>query len=125
MKIEGVEVIMDAYNANPTSMLEAIAHFKDVPGKKVLILGAMKELGLESANEHRQILEYVSKFPWHRVFLVGGEFEAVAQASGFEYFEDADRLARHLVDADITGCKILLKGSRSLTLERVLPGLKR
>ena len=69
------KIILDAYNANPSSMRVAIENFAKMPGdKKILVLGAMAELGQDSVEEHRQIIELIGKNKWEAVALVGGDF---------------------------------------------------
>ena len=68
-------IILDAYNANPSSMKLAIENFIRFPAAdKVLLLGGMAELGQESINEHRQILDLIGTYTWKEVILVGGDF---------------------------------------------------
>ncbi|HEY8398552.1 MAG TPA: UDP-N-acetylmuramoyl-tripeptide--D-alanyl-D-alanine ligase, partial [Flavihumibacter sp.] len=72
---DGMQIILDAYNANPSSMRAAIENFSRIQAdKKILMLGAMAELGAESLEEHRQILQLIRSHPWEAVVLVGGDF---------------------------------------------------
>ncbi|WP_315818122.1 glutamate ligase domain-containing protein [Paraflavitalea speifideaquila] len=67
---------MDAYNANPSSMRAAIENFAAIQAPhKVLMLGAMAELGPESLQEHQQIVSLIQQYPWQAVVLVGGDFK--------------------------------------------------
>ena len=69
------KIILDAYNANPSSMKLAIENFARISSPdKVLILGAMAELGKESVAEHQQVVDLIAKYPWKAVVLVGGDF---------------------------------------------------
>src|SRR5436190_5307783 len=69
------KIILDAYNANPSSMKLAIENFAKLPtNHKVLLLGGMAELGTESLNEHRAIVDIIKKNDWEKVVLVGGDF---------------------------------------------------
>jgi len=69
------KIILDAYNANPSSMKLAIENFaKKNSENKILMLGAMAELGKESLQEHQQIVELIKKYAWKKVVLVGGDF---------------------------------------------------
>ena len=72
------KIILDAYNANPTSMKSAIENFARLHAeKKVLILGAMAELGSESLKEHEFLIELIAKYDWYQVVLVGGDFMTI------------------------------------------------
>ena len=112
-------LIIDAYNANPTSMAAAISNFSqmEIP-HKVLILGDMKELGLESANEHRKIIELINTNHFDRIYLAGNEF--LAAANGLTAFANTDELIHFLKNENINGCHILIKGSNSMHLEKCL-----
>ena len=71
----GNTIILDAYNANPSSMKAAIENFARMPDKnKVLMLGGMMELGKDSISEHKKIIDLIDKYKWHRVILTGGDF---------------------------------------------------
>ena len=74
------KIILDAYNANPSSMKLAIENFAKLPAeKKVLMLGAMAELGDESLAEHQAIVDLIQTFKWDNVVLVGGDFAKIAK----------------------------------------------
>src|SRR6478736_4774427 len=72
------KIILDAYNANPSSMQLAIENFSKMPGDKVLILGSMAELGNESEKEHKALVKQIGDHIWKEVILVGNEFEKVS-----------------------------------------------
>ncbi len=112
-------IILDAYNANPTSMLAAIDNFvrADYPNK-VLMLGGMWELGADSVQEHQQIIDHISKTNWNAVVLVGGDF-AKAQHE-FIYFNTSTEAGEWLAQEAFTNCAILIKGSRASAMEKVL-----
>lgn len=112
-------IILDAYNANPTSMKAAIENFAKLQAKKkVLMLGGMMELGEESDAEHRAIVEVIEKYSWHRVVLVGGDFAHVTHP--FIFFPDAAAAKEWLAAQDLEGAHILIKGSRSMKMERII-----
>jgi UDP-N-acetylmuramoyl-tripeptide--D-alanyl-D-alanine ligase len=113
------KIILDAYNANPSSMQLAIENLQklDVPNK-VLILGAMAELGEESIAEHEYIVALISKYTWLQVILVGGDFLKIKHS--FLSFSNANEAGDWLKTAALKNCYILVKGSRSSTMERVL-----
>ena len=131
----GNHIILDAYNANPSSMRAAIENFARMPvggdnkgsshqakgagfDRKVLILGAMAELGPESVNEHRGIVDLISHYPWQQVVLVGGDFLKVDHP--FLSFPDSRTAGEWLRDAGLKDSWLLIKGSRSSKMEEVL-----
>lgn len=119
VKKEGLTIILDAYNANPSSMAAAIKNFASMEaGKKVLMLGSMAELGADSLAEHKQIVELIARYQWEKVILVGGWFEKVN--SGYLVFPTALDARDWWNSHKIEGASILLKGSRSAGMEKVL-----
>lgn len=130
-KTERNSLIVDAYNANPTSMRAAIENFAtlNMPGK-VLMLGDMLELGTDSVQEHKGILKLAAECSFEQIYLVGKEFAtACAQLQselpgfGATLFEDSLQLQQHLKEKPLSGCSILIKGSRGKRLERVIEAL--
>lgn len=116
------EIILDAYNANPSSMKVAIDNFLqlDKPNK-LLILGDMFELGAESLQEHKITVEQVANGLNAECFFVGTDFKANEIANPhLKFFATFDQLADYLKLADINHRTILIKGSRGMALERVL-----
>ena len=118
-------IFMDAYNANPSSLSLAIDNFKDAQGdQKLLILGGMKELGADSHQEHKTILYKLQEAGFGDVLLVGEEFYAFENEFGqFKYFRNTADLCHHLEAMAPSDRVILVKGSRSNQLEKVLPYL--
>jgi UDP-N-acetylmuramoyl-tripeptide--D-alanyl-D-alanine ligase len=115
-------IILDAYNANPTSMRAAIDNLIRQPQeKKVILIGGMMELGSESIAEHAAIVSLLQAHSWHLVILVGGDFGHVAH--GYKYFPNAAAAAEWLEKHPVTDALILLKGSRSMQMEMILPAL--
>ncbi len=111
-------VIMDAYNANPTSMKAAINSFAESDyNNKMLILGDMLELGKESLHEHKEILQMITKFGITDIILVGPVFCDVVKNSGFKCFKNSSEATKYLKDNRIKGKTILLKASRGIHLE--------
>jgi UDP-N-acetylmuramoyl-tripeptide--D-alanyl-D-alanine ligase len=113
------QIILDAYNANPTSMRAAIESFaaSHYPNK-VLILGAMAELGAESETEHRSIVQLIQQYPWKQVVLVGGDFQKITHP--FQRFDDSAAAANWCRQQDWEDACLLIKGSRSMKMERIL-----
>jgi len=120
LKTEHNEVLLDAYNANPSSMQKALDNFKNIDGsKKALILGSMKELGEELENEHKALLEKLKTVGASKFFLVGEEFSLnLSLLPEAQHFSDVEELINHLKNQTLTGYKILVKGSRSNHLEK-------
>ncbi|HQV74326.1 MAG: UDP-N-acetylmuramoyl-tripeptide--D-alanyl-D-alanine ligase [Flavobacteriales bacterium] len=111
------ELILDAYNANPTSMKAALENFAAIrtDRPKLMILGDMRELGAESAQEHSAIVDLAERLSLETVFI-GTEFEKVRK-SGYVNVQD---LLIALKDQPVTGKLILVKGSRGIKLETVV-----
>ena len=117
-------LVVDAYNANPTSMAAAIENFDMIKAQdKMLILGDMRELGQVSADEHRRIVDMLKQKGFEWVWLVGSEFAAAAAGSGFRLFADVDQVNKALEQEKITGKTILIKGSNSIGLTKTLTNL--
>ena len=108
-------LVMDAYNANPTSMQAALENFKNMEAdKKMVILGDMKELGEVSRREHQKVVELLGKAAFDKVWLVGDEF-LQAQCS-FMKFKNTEEVVAHLQQESIEGYTVLIKGSNSVRL---------
>ena len=126
-KTERNLLIEDAYNANPTSMAAALDNLVLVMAeKKVALLGDMRELGEESRNEHLKVLHQVLSMGLDLVCLVGDEFRKAVEASGTSSvmcFGTSDELAAWLKDNPVSGATVLVKGSRGIRMEKVLPEL--
>lgn len=113
------KIILDAYNANPSSMKAAIENFARTDGvNKILVLGAMAELGEESIEEHKAISKEISRYHWKAVLLVGGDFLKTPHT--FLSFSSAAEAGEWLKKAAITDSYLLIKGSRSVGMEVVL-----
>jgi len=119
IKQDSNTVIMDAYNANPSSMRAAIENFTGIEAdKKVLLLGAMMELGPDSVKEHQALVDLLQRTHWHAVVLVGGDFSKVQHP--YLFLENAAAAAQWLQQQQFTDTYILVKGSRSIGMEKVL-----
>ncbi len=113
------KLIVDAYNANPTSMKAAIGNFASMQvSPKAAILGDMLELGEYSADEHQAIVSELEKAGFEQVVLVGPEF--VACKSGFHTFEKVEEARVFLENNSIEAYYVLIKGSRGIKLEKVI-----
>jgi len=117
-------LVVDAYNANPTSMAAALENFSMIKAQdKMLILGDMRELGDVSKDEHRRIVEEIRRFGFTQVWLVGSEFAGVAQDSGFRLFPDVEAVNCALQSEPVNGKTILIKGSNSIGLTKTITNL--
>ncbi len=112
-------IILDAYNANPSSMKAAIENFAAMEGSnKVLMLGGMMELGSESVHEHQAIVDLIDGYTWKQVVLVGGDFRKTKQDHLF--FPGSVEAANWYKEQHFENTSILVKGSRSMQMENVL-----
>ena len=114
MQTANNQLIVDAYNANPTSMQAAINAFKG----DTYILGAMRELGEYSHLEHQNVVNMLAERKAETVFLVGEEY--LQTTSPYPVFENVELLRKHLEEQPLIGKNILLKGSRSTQMEKLL-----
>ena len=114
MQTANNQLIVDAYNANPTSMQVAINAFKG----DTYILGAMRELGEYSHLEHQNIVNMLAERKADNVFLVGEEY--LQTTSPYPVFENVEQLHQYLQQQPLKGKNILLKGSRSTQMEKLL-----
>lgn len=113
------KIILDAYNANPSSMKLAIENFaKKKDSHKILMLGAMAELGNESLKEHEAIIDLIKQHEWKEVVLVGGDFLTLSHP--FRSFKDSLQAKDWLALQKFENSSILIKGSRSMQMEKVL-----
>jgi UDP-N-acetylmuramoyl-tripeptide--D-alanyl-D-alanine ligase len=116
---ESNKIILDAYNANPSSMKAAIENFQKINAtNKILILGAMAELGDESLYEHEQIIDLITKYNWSDVVLVGGDFLKIK--GDFKKFDNSLKAREWYKSQKFENAYLLIKGSRSMQMERVL-----
>jgi UDP-N-acetylmuramoyl-tripeptide--D-alanyl-D-alanine ligase len=119
MQVKGSNhIILDAYNANPSSMKVAIENIANIAAdKKILMLGGMMELGDESEAEHQNVLELIKKNRWDNVVLVGGGFANIDHR--FLYFDSSVAVAEWVKQQQIENSYILIKGSRSIQMEKI------
>ena len=121
----GCRIIKDAYNANPTSMELALRSFAQRFPDGWVVLGDMKELGAESENAHQQMISLVAALGFHHVVLVGREFKSSLQNhpmqfNGFVTYDDIEQAKAGWNWAQCQDQTLLLKGSRSMNLEKLL-----
>lgn len=117
-KTDDNTLIIDAYNANPTSMMAALQNFHnmEVP-HKMLILGDMRELGAESAAEHQKIADYLKECAFEKVWLVGDQFAA---EHSFQTYPNVQEVIKELEADKPKGYTILIKGSNGIKLSSVV-----
>ncbi|MDD3636687.1 MAG: UDP-N-acetylmuramoyl-tripeptide--D-alanyl-D-alanine ligase [Bacteroidales bacterium] len=124
IETERNQLLMDAYNANPTSMEAALINFSKRCGQRaMLILGDMLELGEASEAEHANILKLVIDLDFRNVVLVGPEFAKVYAGDDWIHVNKVEDLISRYKDEAPTGYEILIKGSRGIQLEKLLPYL--
>ena len=112
-------IILDAYNANPSSMNAALSNLDLIDSKKkVVILGDMLELGKYSAEEHEQIVKAAEDMKLDEIILVGKEF--APYANGYKHFDDSSGAAKWFKKQKFSNTTILVKGSRGIALEKIL-----
>lgn len=112
------KLIVDAYNANPTSMMAALKNFRQVEAPhKMVILGDMKELGEASREEHQKVVDYLKECGFDRVVLVGPEFAAATHS--YQTFQHVDEVLADVRMHKPQGYYILIKGSNSMKLSQL------
>lgn len=116
------EILLDAYNANPSSMAVAIQNFLQLDkANKLMILGDMFELGAESLAEHKSIIGLLANESQTQCYFVGKDFYANKIArSHFKFYQTFEALSAALQENSIQNSLLLIKGSRGMALERVL-----
>ena len=115
----GSKFILDAYNANPSSMKVAIENFARMKSaNKILMLGGMAELGESSLEEHEELIQLINQYEWKDVILVGGDF--LKTKNQFKKFETSVDAAEWFREQKFEDVSILIKGSRSMQMERVI-----
>jgi len=119
LKWNNNDVILDAYNANPSSMQLAIENFAKLNAQnKIVCIGGMKELGETSLAEHQALIHLLEKNEWEKVILVGGDFENCTHH--FLYFPNALDAKAWLAQQQFKNRTILIKGSRGIRMEQVI-----
>ena len=116
------KIILDAYNANPTSMKAAIENFAAIDLKnKVLWIGAMKEMGEAMQAEHQALVDLISSYAWQQVILVGDEFKTTMHP--YEWYADSKEAASEIMQKMPVDSAILIKGSRGSKMELMAAAL--
>jgi UDP-N-acetylmuramoyl-tripeptide--D-alanyl-D-alanine ligase len=116
------KIILDAYNANPSSMQVALENFaRQKSDNKYLFVGAMMELGEDSIKEHSLLSEAIQQAGIQHVILVGGDFSKITHP--FLYFDDSATASLWIKENHPSDALILIKGSRSTKMEKILDAL--
>jgi UDP-N-acetylmuramoyl-tripeptide--D-alanyl-D-alanine ligase len=113
-----LHITLDAYNANPTSMRAALASFSKKEGKKIAILGQMNELGKHTEIEHKQLVDWIKASPIDDCYWVGSAFAPFVYSD--KYFSTVDQAMDYFSKTPIGQASLLVKGSRSFTLEKLV-----
>lgn len=116
VKKDGKTLVLDTYNANPSSMTASLHNFKTFEGSKTIIIGDMLELGEESEKEHQAILNLAEELGFDEIFTVGNQFKKINNFS-LSFLSTQD-LIEYLKNNKIMSDNILLKGSRGIALEK-------
>ena len=117
---DGLKIILDAYNANPSSMKVALENFNELKDKqKIVFLGDMFELGKDSSKEHQQIADFALSLNFDKLYLIGKAFSAIDAKNALTYsnFKDFETSNKNL---NLKNATLLIKGSRVMELERIL-----
>jgi UDP-N-acetylmuramoyl-tripeptide--D-alanyl-D-alanine ligase len=113
------QIILDAYNANPSSMKVAVENFAKLAAEnKIICLGGMKELGVATFNEHQTLINQLQQTTWTKVILVGNEFKDCTHH--YEYFDTVVAAKKWLSDQNFVHHTILIKGSRGIQMEQLI-----
>mgnify|MGYP000029343330 FL=1 len=114
------KIILDAYNANPSSMIAAIESFLNMNGSKAVVLGDMLELGHESSSLHLEIINYCLKSKINKIYLIGNEFYKEQNKKGESlFFNTKSDFKKYLESNTIIEKNVLIKGSRGMRMEEI------
>ena len=116
-KKDGKTLVLDTYNANPSSMQASLENFRTFLGTKLIIIGDMLELGEESAAEHQHILDFSKTCGFDSIITVGPNFKNINTNLAFL---NTSELADYLQSNPVTQENILLKASRGIALEKII-----
>ena len=114
-------ILLDAYNANPSSMQVAISNFAKMPQiQKVLILGDMFEMGPTANQEHDELLQWCTQFGFTKIYTLGDHFAAISVNSDISTPSSMEKLGEEIKTVDYQNTAFLIKGSRGMKMERVV-----
>lgn len=121
VKKNGITLLLDTYNANPSSMEVSLKNFSSFEGSKTIIIGDMFELGKESAAEHQKISDLAANLGFEFIYLVGENFYKTNNHSlNIKKFHSTDEMQNYMQTHKISTQNVLLKGSRGMTLEKLI-----
>ena len=121
IKRKNQKIIMDAYNANPSSMQAALQNFSKIRGKKAVILGDMFELGEVSEKEHQSIADLAQQLGFQSIYLIGKFFHQIPVSNNnIKSFSSRDEAEKYFAENGISEKHLLIKGSRGMALEKLL-----
>jgi UDP-N-acetylmuramoyl-tripeptide--D-alanyl-D-alanine ligase len=119
VKWQNNEVILDAYNANPSSMKLAVENFAKLnKANKVVCIGGMRELGADTSLEHQMLIDQLKENNWSEVVLVGAEFKYCNHS--YHYFDTVQEAKAWFDSKQFSGYSILIKGSRGIQMEQLI-----
>jgi UDP-N-acetylmuramoyl-tripeptide--D-alanyl-D-alanine ligase len=119
VKWQNNEVILDAYNANPSSMKLAVENFAKLnKANKVVCIGGMRELGADTSLEHQMLIDQLKENNWSEVVLVGAEFKNCNHS--YHYFDTVQEAKAWFDSKQFSGYSILIKGSRGIQMEKLI-----
>lgn len=119
IKKDSNTILLDAYNANPSSMKAAIENFAAMEGnKKIVILGGMMELGKDSIAEHQAIVDLLQQYSWEKIILTGKDYQNLP--ASILHFNTSDETSAWFKQEPMNNSFILIKGSRGMAMEKLL-----
>jgi UDP-N-acetylmuramoyl-tripeptide--D-alanyl-D-alanine ligase len=113
-----LHINLDAYNANPTSMQAALTSFSKKEGKKIAVLGQMNELGKHTETEHKLLVDWIKTSSIDDCYWVGSAFASFVSPD--KYFSTVDQAMDYFSKTPLGQASLLVKGSRSFTLEKLV-----
>lgn len=118
LKTNNNTLILDCYNANPSSCTSSIESFANMEANhKMVFMGAMKELGDVSIQEHKRVFELLQSKGFERIVLIGEEYRSVLEEGKVEWYANSEEFKENLIENKIEEATILIKGSRSTKME--------
>lgn len=118
LKTNNNTLILDCYNANPSSCTSSIESFANMEANhKMVFMGAMKELGEVSIQEHKRVFDLLQSKDFERIVLIGEEYRSVLEEGKVEWYANSEEFKENLIENKIEKATILIKGSRSTKME--------
>lgn len=118
LKTNNNTLILDCYNANPSSCTSSIESFANMEANhKMVFMGAMKELGDVSIQEHKRVFDLLQSKDFERIVLIGEEYKSVLEEGKVEWYANSEEFKENLIENKIEEATILIKGSRSTKME--------